>query len=72
VLIPLKMDAVLRKAAQRARLSKGEWVRRAIELALRQERGRAAGGAVDRLATIEAPTANIGEMLKEIEKGRED
>lgn len=70
MLIPADLDAVLRKAAKRARVSKGEWVRRAIELALRQEGKRSLGGSVDRLAMIDAPTADIGEMLQEIEKGR--
>ena len=67
VLIPEEMDAVLRKAAKRARVSKGEWVRRAIEAALRRSRE---DQAVDRLAALGAPTADIDRMLGEIEKGR--
>lgn len=72
VLIPEELDARLRKAAQRSRLSKGEWVRRAIEAALR-------GPAVElrdvpdplaRLASLGAPTADIERMLSEIEAGR--
>lgn len=69
LLVPPELDAALKKAAKRARLSKGEWVRRAIEAALRQET-KAPGSAVDRLAAIGAPTGDIGEMLKDIERGR--
>lgn len=39
VLIPKELDARLRKAAQRNRVSKGEWVRQAIEAALRGPAG---------------------------------
>jgi len=70
VLIPDEMEPVLNKAAKRARVSKGEWVRRAIEHALRQEREGLRGGAVDRLGAIGAPTANIDRMLAEIDAGR--
>ena len=38
VLIPESLEARLAKAAQRRRLSKGEWVRRAIEQALTDNR----------------------------------
>jgi hypothetical protein len=60
----------MRKAASRARMSKGEWVRRAIEAALRQE-GKDGSSAVDRLAAIGAPTGGIDEMLREIDRGRD-
>jgi hypothetical protein len=70
VLIPDEMEPVLNKAARRARVSKGEWVRRAIEQALRREAEGPRGAAVDRLAAINAPTADLGEMLAEIEAGR--
>lgn len=62
------LDARVRKAAQRSRLSKGEWVRRAIERALAEEHGP--GDALDRLARLGAPTADIDQMLAEIEAGR--
>jgi hypothetical protein len=70
VLIPPDLDAELRKAAQRSRVSKGEWVRRAIQVAL------GTGGQADkrdpltRLASLNAPTADIDRMLQEIEQGR--
>jgi len=69
VLIPEELDAELRKAASRRRISKGEWVRRAIDRALADE--RAAGDPLGALAALAAPTADIGPMLAEIESGRE-
>lgn len=69
VLIPERLDAAIRKAAQRKRTSKGEWVRRAIQRALTEE--REAGDPVARLASLEAPTADIDEMLEQIEAGRQ-
>lgn len=68
VLIPERLDAQVTKAAARRRSSKGEWVRRAIERALAAEAG--AGDPLDRLASLEAPTADIDRMLEEIEAGR--
>jgi hypothetical protein len=68
VLIPSGLDSRITKAAHRRRLTKGEWVRRAIEQALADDRGP--GDAVDRLAKLGAPTADIDQMLAEIEAGR--
>ena len=68
VLIPERLDMRVRKAAQRARVSKGEWVRRALEKALSDP-----SGSVDplgRLASLGAPTGDIDQMLAEIESGR--
>ena len=71
VLIPPALDARLRKAAQRSRVSKGEWVRRALEQSLREDRtGRAASDPLARLSSLDAPTAGIDQMLAEIEAGR--
>jgi len=70
VLIPPELDARLGKAARRSRVSKGEWVRRAIELSLNSG-GRIGGkDALTRLASLNAPTADIGRMLEEIKRGR--
>ena len=71
VLIPLELDLRVRKAAQRSRTSKSEWVRRTLEESLR----RSAGGAttddpVARLGSLNAPTADIQQMLSQIEAGR--
>jgi hypothetical protein len=71
VLIPEELDARIRKEASRERISKGEWVRRAIQVALRH--GTDPGRGTDplsRLATLEAPTGDIDQMLAEIEAGR--
>jgi len=68
VLVPPGLDARVRKAAQRQRVSKGEWVRRALEDALKKEvRGP---DALARLSALGAPTADIDQMLAEIEAGR--
>ena len=49
-------------------MSKGAWVREILETALDQE---ASGeDPLARLASLEAPTANIEKMLAEIEAGR--
>jgi hypothetical protein len=68
VLVPAGLDTRIRKAAQRSRLTKGEWVRRAIERALGEDRGP--GDALERLSRLGAPTADIVQMLAEIEAGR--
>jgi len=69
VLIPEELEGRLRKAAGRSRLSKGEWVRTAIE----EKLGREASTSRDplaALASLDAPTADIDVMLHEIEAGR--
>jgi hypothetical protein len=66
VLIPLELNTRISKAAQRKGVSKGEWVRAAVERSL-------ATGEEDplrRLAALDAPTADIDDMLAEIETGR--
>ena len=68
ILIPEALDQRVRKAAQRARLSKGAWVRKSIELALQPP--QATRSPIDRMASLEAPTADINQMLSEIEAGR--
>ena len=68
VLIPEGLDAQIRKAAQRKRLSKGAWVRQAIEKTLGDNRPQ--GDALERLASFGAPTGDIEQMLAEIEAGR--
>ena len=72
VLIPETLDARIRKEAQRMRLSKGEWVRRAIEHVLRHGASHPAGSMdpLTRLAALNGPTADIEQMIDEIESGR--
>jgi hypothetical protein len=68
VLIPEALAARVRKAAERHRLSVGEWVRRALERGLAEE--QAAADPLAALASLEAPTSDIEQMIGEIEAGR--
>lgn len=70
VLISPELEARLAKAAQRGRLSKGAWVRRAIEISLASEASTPGADSLARLAALDAPTADIDRMLEEIERGR--
>lgn len=67
VLISPELDAQLGKAAQRSRVSKGEWVRRVLEESVRRSRK---ADPLARLGSLSAPTADIEQMLSEIEAGR--
>lgn len=58
----------MRKAAQRRQLSTGAWVREAIERSLSDDRPTV--DPLDRLSGLGAPTADIEQMLAEIESGR--
>jgi hypothetical protein len=72
VLIPPQLDAQLDKAAQRSRMSKGEWVRRTLQEALAHPAtGRTTSDPLLRLASLDAPTADMEQMLSEIEAGRQ-
>jgi hypothetical protein len=68
VLVPKSLDLRIRQAAERERVSKGEWVRRAIERALAEK--RPSKSALAGLLSLDAPTGDIGQMLDEIEEGR--
>lgn len=68
VLIPEGLNARITKAAQRRRVSKGQWVRQAIEEALQS--GPRPDDALERLESLGAPTADVEQMLAEIEAGR--
>jgi hypothetical protein len=71
VLISPQLDARLQKAAQRNRVSKGEWVRRALEASMKPHgKGESRADPVARLSSLGAPAADIKRMLAEIEKGR--
>jgi hypothetical protein len=65
VLISKELDLALAQAAAREQVSKGEFVRSAIEAAL-AERIEAAD-PVAALAAIYAPTGDIDQMLAEID-----
>lgn len=68
VIVPDELERRITKSAQRSRLSKSAYVRRAIERALAEE--RSAGDALDQLSRLEGPTADIEQMLGEVEAGR--
>ena len=72
VLIPEALEARISKAAQRRRVSKGEWVRQAIRGALERPAGDRSQAAdpLGRLASLEAPSADIDKMIADIEAGR--
>ena len=68
ILVPEPLQQRVRKAAQRSRLSAGAWVRQAIERSLTDN--RPAGDPLDRLSGLGAPTADLDQMLAEIDAGR--
>ena len=70
VLIPGSLESRLRKAARRARTSRGAWVRRAIEERLARESEGLPGDPLAALQELNAPTADIDVMIAEIEAGR--
>ena len=65
--MPPALDRRIRQAAQRRRMSTAAWVREALEHALREDCGE---DALDRLSSLGAPTADIDQMLAEIDAGR--
>ena len=68
ILISAGLDARIQKAAQRNRMSKGKWVRLAVERALAEN--RPPPDALERLGRLGAPTGDIDAMLAEIDAGR--
>ena len=68
VLISTELDSRISTAAERGHISKHEWVLRALEQSLRRE--RQTRDPVARLAKLNAPTADIDQMLAEIGAGR--
>ena len=70
VLIPEELDARIRKAASRDRVSKGEWVRRAIERSLREGTSATRADPLSRLSQLEGPTGDLDQLLAEVDKGR--
>jgi hypothetical protein len=70
VLIPEELEGRLKKAAGRSRVSKGEWVRVAIEEKLVRDAGATAPDPVAALAALEGPTGDIDALLSDIEAGR--
>jgi hypothetical protein len=71
ILVPKELDARIEKATQRSKMSKEAWVRRAIKQALQHpSEGSRNIHAVARLASLDAPTADIEQMIAEIASGR--
>ena len=68
VLIPPELDTQIDKAAQRSRVSKGEWVRRALKASLRSSGSKI--NPVERMAALGGPAADIDQILAEIDEGR--
>ena len=68
VLVPEALERRVRKAAQRRQLPVGAWVREAIERALTE--GPSVVDPLEKLSRLGAPTADIDQMLAEIEAGR--
>jgi hypothetical protein len=75
VLLPEAEMAEIRKLAKREQLAVGEWVRRALRQ-VRESRPRqepqAKLKAVRRAAGYSFPTADIGQMIEEIERGYQE
>lgn len=64
----------LRKAAVREGLTLSEWARRVLERARRSQKGPTPAqkiAAIERALTCGHPTADVEEMLAQIEKGRD-
>lgn len=70
VLVDEGMDRRLRRVAERARVSRGAWVRQAIRERLERESGPVPADPVAELRTLNGPTADICAMISEIEAGR--
>jgi len=68
VLIPEELNARVEEAARRVQSSKAAWVRRTIGDALKRRSAieRDANDPLARLASLNAPTADIGDMIAEI------
>ncbi|MBZ5596608.1 MAG: ribbon-helix-helix protein, CopG family [Acidobacteriia bacterium] len=71
VLIPEELNARVEEAARRSQTSKTAWVRRAIEDALNRRSAvePQLNDLLARLASLNAPTADIDEMIAEITWG---
>jgi hypothetical protein len=70
VLIPPDLDTQIDKAAQRSRVSKGEWVRRALKESLQRSGRGSKTNPVERMAALGSPAADIDQILAEIDEGR--
>ena len=69
VLIPEELEISLKKASQRAGVSKGEYVRRAIEEALSRSNSDDDSDPLARLEILGAPTSSIEDMVSDTHAG---
>jgi Ribbon-helix-helix protein, copG family len=75
VLLPEEEMAELRRLAEREKLTVGEWVRRALRQARASRPGSDAETklkSVRRAAQYSFPTADVEQMLAEIERGYDE
>jgi len=70
LLMPEAMEIRLRRAAERDRVSRGAWVRQAIEERLEREAGPVPEDPLAELRGLNGPTSDICAMIGEIEAGR--
>lgn len=70
VLVSDDLDHRVRRAADRAGVSRGAWVRQAIRERLEREFGPIPADPLAELRTLNGPTADICGMIGEIEAGR--
>jgi len=70
ILVSDALDGNVRKAAERARMAVGAWVRRAIEEKLDRDGAGIPSDPLAVLGELKAPTGDIEAMLAEIEAGR--
>ena len=70
VLVPEELNLRIRKQAQRSGVSKGEWVRRAIESTLNANNDQMTRqDALERLRSINGPTMNVEYSVEEAQPG---
>lgn len=70
LLIPEAMEIRLRRAAERDRVSRGAWVRQAIDERLERVVGPVPEDPLAELRRLNGPTSDIAVMIGEIEAGR--
>lgn len=70
LLIPEAMEIRLRRAAERDRVSRGAWVRQAIDERLERVVGPVPEDSLAELRRLNGPTSDIAVMIGEIEAGR--
>jgi hypothetical protein len=68
VLVPEELEARLRQAAKRKRISQGEYVRNAIQSALAADNPIPEGSPVDRLARMNGPTVEMDQLLRILDR----